>query len=82
MELPVDHRITFIGIKIINNGTKLESQVYRKSINTGLLLHFHSHIDRSYGLFIKDNATSRLCAICHNRGFNAPNCAPFFAVIV
>ena len=29
MELPVDGRIPFISIKIIKNGTKLETQVYR-----------------------------------------------------
>ena len=45
MELPVDDRIPFIGIEIIKNGTKLETQVYRKPTNTGLLLHFHSHTD-------------------------------------
>ena len=48
MELPVDDRIPFIGIDIIKNGTKLETQVYRKLTNTGLLLHFHSYTDKRY----------------------------------
>ena len=48
MELPVDDRIPFIGIEVIKNGTKLETQVYRKSTNTGLLLHFNSHTDKRY----------------------------------
>ena len=48
MELPVDDRVRFIGIEIIKNGTKLETQVYRKPTNTGLLLHFHSHTDKRY----------------------------------
>ena len=48
MEPPVDDRIPFVGIEIIKNGTKLEIEVYRKSINTGLLLHFHSHTDKRY----------------------------------
>ena len=48
MELPVDDRIPFISIEIIKNGTKLETQVYRKSTNTGLLLHFNSHTDKRY----------------------------------
>ena len=30
MELPVDNKIPFIGIEIVKNGTKLETQVYRK----------------------------------------------------
>ena len=48
MELPVDDRIPFIGIDIIKNGTKLETRVYRKPTNTGLLLHFNSHTGRRY----------------------------------
>ena len=48
MELPVDNKIPFIGIEIVKNGTKLETQVYRKSTNTGLLLHFQSHTDKRY----------------------------------
>ena len=44
MELPVDNKILFIGIEIVI-GTKLETQVYRKPTNTGLLLHYQSHTD-------------------------------------
>ena len=40
MELPSDNMIPFIGIEIIKNGTDLETRVYRKPTNTGLLLHF------------------------------------------
>ena len=35
--------IPFIGIDIIKNGTELETCVYRKPTNTGLLLHFQIH---------------------------------------
>ena len=48
MELPVDNKISFIGIEIINNRTKIDTQVYRKPTNTGLLLHFQSHTDKRY----------------------------------
>ena len=48
MEFPVDNKIPFIGIEIIKNRTKLETQVYRKPTNTGLLSHFHSHTDKRY----------------------------------
>ena len=65
MELPVDNKIPFIGIEIVKNGTKLETQVYRKPTNTGLLLHFQSHTDKRYkdSIFIKDNDTSCLCLV-------------------
>ena len=48
MELPVDDRIPFIGIDIIKSGTKLETRVYKKPTNTGLLLHFNSHTEKRY----------------------------------
>ena len=48
MELPVDDRIPFLGIDIIKNATKSETQGYRKPTNTGLPLHFHSHTDKRY----------------------------------
>ena len=48
MELPVGNKISFIYIKIVKNGTKLETRVNRKPTNTGLLLHFHSHTDKRY----------------------------------
>ena len=77
----VDDRIPFNGIEIIKNGTKAETQVYRKSTNTGLLLHFHSNTDKCYRLFIKDNVTSRFYTVFHNRGFKWRMCqiAPIFS---
>ena len=63
MELPVDGRIPFIGIEIIKNGTKLETQVYRKSANTGLLLHFHSHTDKRYKVSLLKTMLHRAYAL-------------------
>ena len=48
MELPENAMIPFISIEIIENGTKIETQIYRKATNTGLLLHFKSHTDKRY----------------------------------
>ena len=47
MELPKDNKISFIGIEMVKNRTKIETQAYRKSTNTGLHLH-HSHSDNRY----------------------------------
>ena len=38
----------FIGTLITKNGNKLETQVYCKPTNTGLLLHFQIHTDLRY----------------------------------
>ena len=48
MELPVDNKISFVGMEIRRDGSKVETQVYRKSTNTGLLLHFNSYTDKRY----------------------------------
>ncbi|XP_020609700.1 uncharacterized protein LOC110048248 [Orbicella faveolata] len=48
MELPIDNKISYIGIEIIKNRTKNDTQVYKKPANTDLLLHFQSHTDKRY----------------------------------
>ena len=37
-----------IGTLITKKGDKLETQVYRKRTNTGLLLHFQSHTEEVF----------------------------------
>ena len=48
MELASDNKLPFLGMEITKNGYQLSTSVYRKPTNTGLLLHFHSHVDRRY----------------------------------
>ena len=48
MELASDNRLPFIGMEVLKKGCKLETSVYRKPTNTGLLLHHQSHVDKRY----------------------------------
>ena len=48
MELASNNKLPFLGMEITKNGCQLSTNVYRKPTNTGLLLHFHSHVDRRY----------------------------------
>ena len=48
MELATQDKLPFLGMNIIKSGTKLETSVYKKPTNTGLLLHFDSHVDHRY----------------------------------
>ena len=41
-------RFPFVGMNITKSGNRLETSVYRKSTNTGLLLHYHSYVDKFY----------------------------------
>ncbi|KAL9986971.1 hypothetical protein ACROYT_G001201 [Oculina patagonica] len=48
MELEENGRLPFLGMDIIRNGCHLDMKVYRKPTDTGLLLHYHSHVAVRY----------------------------------
>ena len=48
MELVFDSKLPFISMEVLKKGCKLETSVYRKLTNTGLLLHHQSHVDKRY----------------------------------
>ena len=48
MEIAKQDTISFVGMNITKCGNRLETSVHRKSSNTGLLLHYHSHVDKRY----------------------------------
>ena len=48
MELEENGRLPFLGMHIIRNGCHLNTKVYRKPTDTGLLLNDHSHVDERY----------------------------------
>ena len=45
-----DNKLPFLGMVIEKDCSKLETSVYRKPTNTGLLLHYQSHVrvDKKY----------------------------------
>lgn len=63
MELPIDNMIPFIGMEIIKNGIELETRVYRKPTNTGLLLHFQSQVDKRYKTSLLKTMLNRAYAL-------------------
>ena len=48
MELEENKKLPFLGMEIIRNGTRLDTKVYKKPTDTGLLLHQQSHVDVKY----------------------------------
>ena len=44
----------FLGIQLLNRSPQIETKVYAKPTNSGLLLHYQSHVDNRYkkGLLI------------------------------
>jgi hypothetical protein len=48
MELEIDGVLPCLGTTLINKTGRLETKVYIKPTNTGLILHYDSHIDVKY----------------------------------
>ena len=48
MELEENGRLPFLGMDVIRNVCRLDTTVYRKPTDKGLLLHYHSHVDARY----------------------------------
>ena len=40
--------LPFLGTQLLNKHTRVETKVYVKPTNTGLLLHYKSHVDDRY----------------------------------
>ena len=48
MEIEVEGKLPFLGAELIRKDDRLETKVYIKPTNTGLLLHFDSNVDMNY----------------------------------
>ncbi|PFX30457.1 hypothetical protein AWC38_SpisGene4745 [Stylophora pistillata] len=48
MELQENGSLPLLGMDVIRNGCRLDTMVYRKPTEKGLLLHYHSHVDARY----------------------------------
>ena len=48
MEIEKDEMFPFLGTYLLNREPQIETKVYVKPTSTGLLLHYHTHIDNRY----------------------------------
>ena len=48
MEVERNASLPFIGVELLNLAPRIKTKVYVKPTNTGLLLHFQSHVDIRY----------------------------------
>ena len=48
MEVAENNKLPFLGMMIEKNDCHLTTSVYRKPTDTGLLLHYQSHVDQRY----------------------------------
>ena len=48
MELPTENTLPFLGMVLRKDNQNITTSVYVKPTNTGLLLHYNSHVDNRY----------------------------------
>ena len=48
METENNDVLPFVEKQLLNRAPQIETKVYVKPTNTGLLLHYHSHVDMRY----------------------------------
>ena len=48
METECNGMLPFLGIQLLNRSPQTETKVYAKPTNSGLLLHYQSHVDNWY----------------------------------
>ena len=48
MEIEKEGMLPFLGTQLLNRAPQIETKVYVKPTNTGLLVHYQSHVDNQY----------------------------------
>ena len=47
-EVEKNGKLPFLGAELLNHAARIETKVYVKPTNTGLLLHYQGHVDNRY----------------------------------
>ena len=72
MELETSGVIPFLGATLINKNGRLETKVYTKPTNTGLMLHYDSHVDVKYKKSLVLTMLNRAFRLSSSRKFFIP----------
>ena len=74
MEIATNDRLPFIGKEIIKIDSSLETCVYRKKTNKGLLLHYQSHVDSRYKRSLLRTMLDRAKRLSSTQDFLSQEC--------
>ena len=74
MELEENSKLPFLGMVIIRNGPRLETKVYVKPTDTGLLLHYQSPVDVKYKHSLLKTMLNRAFKLSSNWQFFHQEC--------
>ena len=71
METENNGLLPFLGMQLLNRAPQIETKVYIKPTNTGLLLHYQSHVDTRY--------KRGLLKTMLDRAYRLSSCWPYFS---
>jgi len=74
MELEHNGKLPFLGMRIIRNGPRLDTKVYVKPTDTGLLLHYQSHVEVKYNHSLLKTMLNRAFKLSSNWQFFHQEC--------
>ena len=74
METETSCMLPFLGVQLLNKSTHIETKVYVKPTNTGLLLHYNSHVDYRYKRSLIKTMLDRAFRLSSNWLFFSEEC--------
>jgi len=66
--------LPFLGTQLLNESTQIQTKVYVKPTNTGLLLHYKSHVDDRYKRGLLKTMLDRAFRLSSNWSYFSEEC--------
>ena len=74
MEIENDGMLPFLGTQLLNKSTQIQTKIYVKPTNTGLLLHYKSHVDDRYKCGLLKTMLDRAFRLSSNWSYFSEEC--------
>ena len=75
MEIENDGMLPFLETQLLNKSTHIQTKIYVKPTNTGLLLHYKSHVDDRYKRGLLKTMLDRAFRLSSNSSYFSEECA-------
>ena len=82
MEVERNASLPFIGVELLNLAPRIKTKVYVKPTNTGLLLHYQSHVDNRYKRSLITTMLDRAYRISSDWSYFSQECDRFETVFL
>ena len=74
MEIENNRMLPFLGTQLLNKSTHVETKVYVKPTNSGLMLHYKSHVDDRYKRGLLKTMLDRAFRLSSNWAYFSEEC--------